>query len=212
MKHAWSICRYLWCGPRVTCTVNRISIGPSMSPMVKNDFHHIWLCVKSLDGKVGQTIPLDWPHVVRVFVVVFRPITTFIFTNHNFHSIKSKDTRTINPRTCKNDQWRRVYRFWNHTKYVWGDFFTFCWRDKFLEMFHLTAVCISPHSPCKNLETRAWGMYAISIATMFWPPCLNPYFQTRSTFEKGDFAKFWISMDWDNEVHPMLWIVEGITL
>jgi len=39
--------------------------------MVKNDFHHIWLCVKPLDGKMGQTIVLDLLHVVGVFVVVF---------------------------------------------------------------------------------------------------------------------------------------------
>jgi len=107
----WSICRHPWCGPKVTRTVNRISIGPNMSPMVKSDFHHIWPCVKPLDGKVGQTIALDWPHVVGVFVVVFWSITTFIPIKQSFHSIKSKDTRTTNPRTCKNDQWKRFVGF-----------------------------------------------------------------------------------------------------
>jgi hypothetical protein len=28
----------------------------------------------------------------------------------------------------------------------------------------------------------------------------NPSFHTKSTFEKGDFVGFWISMDWDNEI------------
>jgi hypothetical protein len=72
-------------------------------------------------------------------------------------------------------------------------FFTSSWEDKFLEMFQLIKVCISFHSPYKNWETQAWGMYVNSIATLFWPSCLNPYFHTKSTFEKGDFAKFWIS-------------------
>jgi len=70
-----------------------------------------WLCVKLLDGKMGQTTALDWPHVVRVFAVVFRPITTFIPTKQSFHSIKSKDTRTTNFRTCKNDQWKGFIGF-----------------------------------------------------------------------------------------------------
>jgi hypothetical protein len=33
-----------------------------------------------------------------------------------------------------------------------------------------------------------------------------------STFEKGDFVRFWILMDWDNKIHPMLGIVKKITL
>jgi hypothetical protein len=79
-------------------------------------------------------------------------------------------------------------------------------------MSHSTVVCISPHSPYKNLETWAWGMYVVSIATLFWSPCLNSSFHTNSTFDKGDFAGFCLSMDWDNRVHPMLWMIEGITL
>jgi hypothetical protein len=39
--------------------MNRISIGMNMNPMVKSDVHHIWSCVKPLDGKVGQTTVLD---------------------------------------------------------------------------------------------------------------------------------------------------------
>jgi hypothetical protein len=65
-----------------------------------------------------------------------------------------------------------------------------------------------PCSPCKNLETRTWRMYAVSIATLLWPACLNPSFHTKSTFKKGDYANFWILMDWDNGVHPMLWTLK----
>jgi len=82
-----------------------------MSLVVKSDFHHIWPCVKPFDGKVGQTTTLDWLHVVGVFAVVFWPITTFIPTKHNFHSIKSKNTRVTNPRTCKIDQWKGFISF-----------------------------------------------------------------------------------------------------
>jgi hypothetical protein len=39
--------------------MNRVSIGLNVSLIVKNDFHHIWPCVKPLDGKVGQTIAFD---------------------------------------------------------------------------------------------------------------------------------------------------------
>ncbi len=79
--------------------------------MVKSDFHRIWPCAKPLNGKVGQTIALDWLHVVGVFAVVFQPITTFIPTKQSLHSIKSKDTKASNPRTCKNDQWKRFIGF-----------------------------------------------------------------------------------------------------
>jgi hypothetical protein len=216
MKHAWNICWHLWCGPQVTCTMSRIFIGSSVSLMVKSDFHHIWPCLKPFDGKVGQTTMLDRPHVVGVFMVVLQPITTFIFAKHNFHSIKSKDTRTTNLRTCKNDQWKGFIGFetipsmFKVIFYCW--FFYIFSRDKFLEMFHSTVICISLHSPCKTSKTQAWGMYVVSITTLFWLPCLNPSFHTKFTFEKGDFVWFWISMDWDNGVCPMLWITEEITL
>jgi hypothetical protein len=71
-------------------------------------------------------------------------------------------------------------------------------------MFHFAEICISTHSPYKNLETQIWGMYAISIATLFWPPCLNPSLHTKTTFKKGDFVEFWILMDHENGIHPML--------
>ncbi len=155
--------------------MNRISNGLSMSLMVKSDFHHIWLCVKPLDGKVGQTTALDWPHVVGVFMVVFWSITTFILTKQSFHSLKSKDTRMTNLITCKNNQWKRFIGFETipsmfEVIFLLLVFFTSCRGDKFLELFHLTRVCISPHSPCRNSKTQAWGMYAVSIATLFWPP------------------------------------------
>jgi hypothetical protein len=44
-------------------------------------------------------------------MVVLRPIITFIPTKHSFHSIKSKDTRMINLKTCKNDQWKGYLGF-----------------------------------------------------------------------------------------------------
>jgi hypothetical protein len=107
--------------------------------MVKNDFHHIWLCVKPFDRKVGCTTTLDWPHVIGVFVMVFRSMTTFIPTKQNFHSIKSKDTRTTNPRTYQNDQWKgfislkpyQVCPRW----FLIVRFFALL-KEKFLEMFH----------------------------------------------------------------------------
>jgi hypothetical protein len=108
VEHVWSIRRHPWCEPWVTCTMRRISIDSSVNLMVKNDFHHIWPCIKPLDGKVGQTTKFDWPYVIGVFLVVPRPITTSIFTKHNFHLIKSKDTRMPNLKTCKNDQWRFI--------------------------------------------------------------------------------------------------------
>ncbi len=82
-----------------------------MSPMVESDFHHMWLCVKSFDGKVDQTTAFDWPHVVGVFVVVFQPITTFIPIKHSFHSIESKDTKATNPITWNIDHWKGFINF-----------------------------------------------------------------------------------------------------
>ncbi len=46
----------------------------------------------------------------------------------------------------------------------------------------------------QRLKTRTWGMYAISIATLFWSPCLNPFFHTKSALKKGDFA--WFGSRW----------------
>ncbi len=69
-----------------------------------------------------------------------------------------------------------------------------------------------PSFTLQKLRNTSMGMYAVTIATLFWPPSLNPSFHTKSTFEKGDFVEFWILMDWDNGVCPMLWINEGKTM
>jgi hypothetical protein len=50
------------------------------------------------------------PYLIDPMVVPW-PIITFTLTKHSFHSIKSKDTRATNLRTCKNDQWRRFLGF-----------------------------------------------------------------------------------------------------
>jgi len=43
-----------------------ISIGSNMSLMVKSDFHHIWMCVKPLDGcKASMPKPI-FPHQVHI--------------------------------------------------------------------------------------------------------------------------------------------------
>jgi hypothetical protein len=175
--------------------------------MVKNDFHHIWPCVKPFDGKVGQTIVFDRPHVVGVFVVVLQPITTFIPTKHNFHSIKSKDTRATNPTTCKNDQWKGYIFFEtipSMFKVIFYRQFFYILKGQILGGVPFDHNLHIPSFTLQNLETQAWGMYAISITALFWPPCRNPSFHTKSTFKKGDFDGFWILMDWDNGGHPML--------
>jgi hypothetical protein len=64
-------------------------------------------------GKLGQTTSFNWFHVVGVFVMVLHPITTFIPTKHSFHLIKSKDTRIINPKTFKSEQWKGFIGFEN---------------------------------------------------------------------------------------------------
>jgi hypothetical protein len=40
----------------------------------------------------------------------------------------------------------------------------------------------------KFKDTR-WGMYAVSIVTLFWPQCLNSFFHAKSRFEKNEFAR-----------------------
>jgi len=87
----------------------------------KGDFHHIRPYVNPSDRKVAQTTMFNGLDVVGVFMVVFRPITTFIPTKHNSHWIKSKDTRMNNPSLQK---WpmEKVYRLSNHTKYIQGDY------------------------------------------------------------------------------------------
>ncbi len=106
---------------------------------------------------------------------------------------------------CKNDQWKpyQVCLKW----FFIVEFFTSCYKEKIFCMFHSTKVSISLCSPYENSNTWTWAMYASSIATLFWLLCLNPFFHTKSTFEKNDFAMFWILIDWDNKVCFVLWIV-----
>jgi len=172
-----------------------------VSLMVKNDFHHIWPCVKLLDGKVSQTTTLDWPHVVGVFVVVFEPITTFRPTKHSSHLIKSKNTRTTNFRTCKKDQRKGFIGFetiasmskvifyrWLFYIFLNGHIF----RDvPFDHNLHI------PSFTLQKLRNTSRGIYVVSIAPLFWPPCLNPSFHTKSTFEKGTKEKPCIRSPWN---------------
>lgn len=49
--------------------------------------------------------------------------------------------------------------------------------------------CPFAHLP-KTLTHKHMGY--MSMATLFWSPCLNPFFHTKSTWEKCDLARFWI--------------------
>jgi len=173
-------------------------------------------CVKPLDGKVGQITALDWPHLVGVIAMVFWPITTFIPTKLSFHSIKSKDIRMINPKTCKNDQWKGFKGFetipsmFEAILYHW--FFYILLKGNFFGDVPFNHNSHIPSFTLQKFKDMSMGDVCSLIATLFWPPCLNPSFHTKSTFEKGDFARFWISMDWDNGVWPMFWIAKWITL
>ncbi len=81
---------------------------------------------------------------------------------------------------------------------------TFFCGGKFLCMFHSIGVFIFPHSPSKNSKTQAYGMYAISIETLFWPPCHMHMIHTKSVFENWNLARFWTSISEDFGVLPML--------
>jgi hypothetical protein len=55
--------------------------------------------------------------------------------------------------------------------------------NKFLRLFHSTRVRILPHSPSKNIETHACGMYATSMDhILFTLPCCALVVHTKSTF------------------------------
>ncbi len=99
----------------------------------------------------------------------------------------------------------KVYRFWNHTKYVQSDFllldFYISWGDKFVGYVPLNWSLHILSFTLQKLRNTSMGMYVVSIATLFWPPCLNPSFHTKSTFKKCDFVGFCISMDWNNGVN-----------
>jgi len=49
--------------------------------------------------------------------------------------------------------------------------------------------CPFAHLP-KALTHKHRGY--MSMATLFWSPCLNPLFYTKSTWEKCELARFWI--------------------
>jgi hypothetical protein len=99
--------------------------------------------------------------------------------------------------TSKNDQWKGFIGF--ETIPSMFKVILYCWcfyiflRGQILGDVPLNHNLHIPSFTLQNLETRAWGMYEVS--TLFWPPCLNPSFHTKSIFEKGDFVEFWILMD-----------------
>ncbi len=152
-------------------------------------------------GKLGQTTAFNWLHVVGFFVMVLHPMTTFIPTKHSFHLIKSRDTKMINPKTCKNDQWKGFIGFETILSiskailYHW--FFYIFLKEQILgDVAFNCSLFIPLFNLQKIRDTSMGGVNVVSIATLFWPPCLNPYFHTKSTtFKKCDFAKFWILMD-----------------
>ncbi len=169
------------------------------------------VCVQMPNAPLALLVQVGY-----IFVVVFWPITTFIPTKQNFHSIKSKDTRMTNPRTCQNDQWKGFWGFETIPSMFkvifYHNFFYILLKGQILEDVPFNHSLYIPSFTLQKLRDMSMGMHAISIVTLFWPPCLNPSFHTKSTFKKGDFARFWILMDWDNGVRPMLWIAKGITL
>ncbi len=104
-----------------------------------------------------------------------------------------------NLRTCKNDQWKGFIGFETIPSmskvifYYW--FFYIFLKGQILGDVPLNHNLHIPLFTLQKFRNTSIGMYVVSIATLFWPPCLNPSFHTKSTFEKGDFVKFWISMD-----------------
>jgi len=146
--------------------------------------------------------------VVGVFVVVFQPITTFIPTKHNFHSIKSKDIRASNFKTCKNDQWKSFIGFETIPSMskviIYCRFFYILLRGQILRDVPLNC---SLHIPLFTLQKgRDTSMrdvcgfnYHLVLASM-----LKPIFSHQVHIRESDFVEFWILMDWDNGVCPML--------
>ncbi len=52
-----------------------------------------------------------------------------------------------------------------------------------------------------------WGLHC-HLVLAFVPKAIFPH---QDNIQKGDFAEFWILMDYKNGIHPILWIVEKIT-
>jgi hypothetical protein len=58
------------------------------------------------------------------------------------------------------------------------------------------------HSPFRNFETCACGMYTRSTSIICGPPYLTSFLYTKYML-KGDLLGFWIWIDWDFETWPM---------
>jgi hypothetical protein len=112
-----------------------------------------------------------------------------------------------NPKTCKNDKWKGFISFEIIPSMsgviLYHQIFNILLRGQFFGNVPFDHSLHIPSFTLQKLKDTSMGDYAVSIATLFWPPCFNPSFHTKSTFENGDFVKFWTSMDWDNGIQPM---------
>jgi hypothetical protein len=111
---------------------------------------------------------------------------------------------------------KMVYRFQNHIKYVQSDFLLLNFLH-FLDgqSFEYVPLNWSLHIlsfTLQKLRDTSMGFvcgfnYHLVLASM-----PKPIFPHQVHIQKRWLVKFWISMDWNNGVHPMLWIVNEITL
>jgi hypothetical protein len=76
-------------------------------------------------------------------------------------------------------------------------------------MFHSIGEYSWLHSPFRNFEICACGMYAHSTSIICAPPCRTYFFHTKSML--GDFFGFWISIYWKFEARPMFEIMPWAT-
>jgi len=65
---------------------------------------------------------------------------------------------------------------------------------KFLFLFNLTWVLHILSFILQKLQYSCMRMYAISIATLFWLPCLNPFFHTSPHWRKMTLLGF--GLEW----------------
>lgn len=72
--------------------------------------------------------------------------------------------------------------------YYWI-FYILLW-GKIIIIFLSTKICISPRSHYKKSKTWACGYMQVQLPSCFDFHALNLSFHTKSTFEKGDLAKF----------------------
>jgi hypothetical protein len=113
-----------------------------------------------------------------------------------------------NPRISKTNQWKGFIGFQTISNMFevvfYRQSFYILLRGQFLgdvpfnHNFHI------PSFTLQKLRDMNMGDVCGFNFHLVWLPCLNPPFHTKSTFKKGDFVRFWISMDWDNGVWPML--------